>query len=243
MFKIVLYSSDGDMLEEFFVREDSVSIGSGADNFITLDGWKVAKRHAQLQLQEDGVYVINQTKMKPLFVGGEKVDNYGPLTVDDVIQIANFRLKVKVTDLDPEAVEERQIASQAEKQRASYQQWQRRLHDLVAVELKTHGITLQSENAKTLIKNVVSSCLSSLHGVPGGIEPSKLAQRVYGEIVGYGPLDPLLNEASISEIMVNAYNEIFYQKDGQNYLFNGSFTDDDADTVLRHQRLSKTFHA
>ena len=216
------------MLDEFFAKEESVNIGSNTDNFIVLEGWKIAKRHAQLLLREDGVYIINLTKMKPVLVGGEKVDSYGPLTVDDVVQIANFKLKVKVTNIDPDATEERQMASQAEKQRAIYQQWQRRLHDLVAVELKTHGITLQSENSRTLIKNVVSGCLKSLHGIPEGVEVSKLAQRVYGEIVGYGPLDPLLNEDTVSEIMVNAYNEIFYQKDGQNYLFNGSFTDDAA---------------
>ncbi len=39
-------------------------------------------------------------------------------------------------------------------------------------------------------------------------------KRVQSELTGYGPLDDLLNDDEISEILVNCYNEIYFEKQG-----------------------------
>lgn len=41
--------------------------------------------------------------------------------------------------------------------------------------------------------------------------------RVQSELVGYGCLDPLLNDESITEILVNRFDQVFYEKSGQLY--------------------------
>lgn len=228
MFKIFIHSSEGESLDEIFIRDGHATIGAGKENTVVLDGWKVAKQHALLDLRDDGVYVTNKAKMKPLLVAGNKVDSFGPLTINDAIQIADYLVKVRVTSLGPDADSSDDRISSAEKQKQLYQTWQRQLHKVVDYELKSHSIGLQSENAATVIKNVVSKAAGEMKGIPAELDVTKLAKRVYGEIAGYGPLDSLLANSAVNEIMVNSCDEIFYEEMGQNKEFSGYFTDNQA---------------
>ena len=235
MFTVFIRSGEGEALDEVFIRDGKATVGSGKDNTIILEGRKVAKSHALLDVREDGVYITNQARMKSILVGGNKTEQHGPLTVNDDIQIGDYRLRVRITAIDPDQPEEAESGSRQSRQRSLYQVWQRQLHKLVEIQLKSHSIGLKSEKANTLIKNVVSEAANEMKGVPPELDKTKLAMRVYGEITGYGPLDSLLANKDISEIMVNTYEEIFYQEDGENKLFAGYFTDDEAllDTMTR----------
>ena len=215
------------MLDERFIRDERATIGAGKENSIILESRKVAKSHALFEVRDDGVYVSNRARMKSVLVGGHKIDCYGPLTVNDKIQIADFHLQVKVTHLDPEQ-DGSESGSRQDHTRALYKEWQRNLHKLVENQLKSHAIGLKSENANTLIKSVVSELATELKGVPHEVDRTKLAMRVYGEIAGFGPLDSLMANKAISEIMVNSCDEIFYQENGENKLFSGYFTDNEA---------------
>ena len=44
---------------------------------------------------------------------------------------------------------------------------------------------------------------------------SRIAQEVSDEILGHGPLEPLLRDATITEIMVNGPDSIFIERDGR----------------------------
>src|SRR5208283_643458 len=52
-------------------------------------------------------------------------------------------------------------------------------------------------------------------GVPlSAIERDHLAQEVVDEVYGLGPLEPLLKDDSISDILVNTYNSIYVERRG-----------------------------
>ena len=52
-------------------------------------------------------------------------------------------------------------------------------------------------------------------GVPlSAIERDHLAQEVVDEVFGLGPLEPLLKDDSISDILVNTYNSIYVERRG-----------------------------
>ena len=52
-------------------------------------------------------------------------------------------------------------------------------------------------------------------GVPlSGVERDKLAQEVVDEVFGLGPLEPLLKDDTISDILVNTYNSIYIERRG-----------------------------
>jgi pilus assembly protein CpaF len=46
------------------------------------------------------------------------------------------------------------------------------------------------------------------------IERDRLAQEVLNEVFGLGPLEPLLNDSTISDILVNTYNSVYVERNG-----------------------------
>jgi pilus assembly protein CpaF len=63
-----------------------------------------------------------------------------------------------------------------------------------------------------------------------GITPAerrRFVQELIGDMLGYGPLDPLLADQQITEIMCNRHDEIWVERAGVIARTNVSFTDDD----------------
>lgn len=57
--------------------------------------------------------------------------------------------------------------------------------------------------------------LLSEHGIPlSSTERDKLAQEIVDEVFGLGPLEPLLSDPSISDILVNTYNAVYIERRG-----------------------------
>jgi pilus assembly protein CpaF len=51
-----------------------------------------------------------------------------------------------------------------------------------------------------------------------GDDRERVIRRVIDEAIGYGPIEPLLDDDSVSEVMINAPEEIFFERDGVIYL-------------------------
>jgi len=51
-----------------------------------------------------------------------------------------------------------------------------------------------------------------------GDDRERVIKRVIDEAIGFGPIEPLLDDDSVSEVMVNAPEEVFYERDGVIYL-------------------------
>ena len=66
--------------------------------------------------------------------------------------------------------------------------------------------------------------------MPGEISPgeeSALREAVMAEVLGYGPLEPLLKDDSISEIMVNGPEQVWVERKGTVFETGLQFVDDD----------------
>jgi len=55
---------------------------------------------------------------------------------------------------------------------------------------------------------------------------TKLLDWVTADIVGYGPIEPLLNDPEITEVMVNGFDEVFVERFGQIEATNIKFEDE-----------------
>ncbi len=54
-----------------------------------------------------------------------------------------------------------------------------------------------------------------------------LITRILDESVGYGPLEPLINDSSITEVLINGYDEVYVERLGKLELTEVKFRDDD----------------
>ncbi|AMM26709.1 hypothetical protein AX767_09825 [Variovorax sp. PAMC 28711] len=98
-----------------------------------------------------------------------------------------------------------------------YQPWRNQVHDAVIALMdvrRTDITTMSDDELRKATRSMVLLTLADL-SLPADIDPDELATQVVAEAVGLGPLEPLLKNEAVTEIMVNAYNEIFVERAGQ----------------------------
>lgn len=86
-----------------------------------------------------------------------------------------------------------------------------RLHDNIANKVASLGDDPTSDKVKAIIARAVESSIRELEGYSGeainghekAILETRLTKEFVSEFLGYGPLDALLEEEGVSEIMVN----------------------------------------
>lgn len=111
-------------------------------------------------------------------------------------------------------------------------EWRKRLHGLLieSMDLRRRDVSsmtderLRSE-ASSLMDGVMESVADE---IPSQLNPALLRKQVIDEAVGLGPLEELLLDDSISEIMVNRYDSIYVERRGQLHPYPLSFTSDKA---------------
>ncbi|MFT4065073.1 ATPase, T2SS/T4P/T4SS family [Paraburkholderia sp.] len=101
---------------------------------------------------------------------------------------------------------------------------------IAAIDLRRLNVASMSEaELSTTISGLLRTVLSSdpIFERPG-IPTDALFKSIFDEVIGLGPLESLLADESITEIMVNRYNEIFIERGGQLSRSSTIFTDDQA---------------
>lgn len=71
----------------------------------------------------------------------------------------------------------------------------------------------------------ILSIVDSLPGV-SAMEKDPLARGLVDEILGFGPIQPLLEDDDISEVMINGYDKIYVERNGQLIRTGASFRDE-----------------
>jgi pilus assembly protein CpaF len=110
-------------------------------------------------------------------------------------------------------------------------EWQRRLHRglIEAIDLRRYDVRqLSDHQLRTQVGTVLRDLLGSTHVPPASLDQDLLWQRVLDEAIGLGPLEPLLADPTITEIMVNAADAIWVERGGRLEQHAARFTDDDA---------------
>src|SRR5256714_4769560 len=112
-------------------------------------------------------------------------------------------------------------------ERSEYQQVKADLHRKILdrLDLEKLGRTpgdAAREEVLVLIRNTINS-----EAVPLSFaERERLAREILDEIFGLGPLEPLLKDPSISDILVNRYNQVYIERSGKLEPTGLSFKDD-----------------
>ena len=76
------------------------------------------------------------------------------------------------------------------------------------------------------IKDTISTLLAGRSELTSAEEMAFLRQEIIDEILGYGPLEELMRDESVSEIMVNGAKQVYVERKGQLTLATQSFQDD-----------------
>ena len=302
-------------------------IGRASRCEVSLPGWRVAKRHAEIREVAGGLQLEDAGSLTGTLVNGHRIDRFGPLTPADEIDIGGFRLVVRASDArtpaatsipeglqafppvsigrpalvpvqvplpvpvpvsthtpaaerfspsidpsrfspqpadpfpnfavassptlmppsqpagsPPSAVAQpshlqvpqpglplpHRAASIQHAHRAGsaagvstselMHSWSARLQreTLRALDLRRHDLShLSDEVLRVQVSDLVRQLIAGIDNLPHELDAELLVREVVDAALGLGPLDLLLKDASISEIMVNGPDEVWLERQGR----------------------------
>lgn len=234
-------------------------IGRASRCEVSLSGWRVAKRHAEIREVAGGLLLEDSGSITGTLVNGQRVDRFGPLTPADEIDIGGFRLVIRTSEIRTVQTEEPTSQSKAWAQspvndRSSLhhktptlspaspsasaaiqaigplvsqappsppgllQSWSARMQreTLRALDLRRQDLShLSDEALRAQVSDLVRHLIAGIDNMPTEIDVEQLVREVVDAALGLGPLDLLLKDGSISEIMVNGPTEIWLERQGR----------------------------
>jgi pilus assembly protein CpaF len=95
-------------------------------------------------------------------------------------------------------------------------EWKRRIYDkLLEVADLTLVASLEKNKARAQIREITQRLFTEM-GAPLALpQRHLLARRIEDEVLGLGPLEPLLNDPTVSDILVNGANSVYVERRGK----------------------------
>src|SRR5690606_35358739 len=177
-----------------------------------------------------------------VLVNGQKVKHsHGPLTRHDLVEIGEYRIRVVNEDartapvaaanepvappvpaspapLAPAPSDSREIARAGDLP-PEMNVWRARVHGALVKQMDLRRLDVRSlsdealrEATMTLIDEIMAREFADL---PRSINPRRLAKQVLDEAIGLGPLEDLIDDNTVTEIMVNAFDQIYIERNGR----------------------------
>jgi pilus assembly protein CpaF len=110
---------------------------------------------------------------------------------------------------------------------ASESQVEEQLHQALIRDIDESVLSgLDREHARIQVERAVRTLAAELYPGLVGDTKEEVVCHVADEVLGLGPIEPLLDDPTISEVMVNAPDEVYYERDGVLYDSGISFRDE-----------------
>ncbi|KDB09554.1 type II secretion system protein E [Burkholderia sp. lig30] len=111
--------------------------------------------------------------------------------------------------------------------REAYQKLRREIHAAVLERVELERLSrLPQDQVRQEITTLISRILDEDKLPANDIERRQLAIDVYDEMFGFGPLEALLRDPGVSDILVNTYKQVYVERHGQLELTEVTFYDD-----------------
>ncbi|EKF73867.1 FHA domain-containing protein [Alcanivorax hongdengensis A-11-3] len=251
MFSVLVKTKKGTLVGSYTCEQAECLLGKTKESLVAMAGWKVADVHARLQCRENGLYVVDQGHRTGTGVNGRKVQEYGPLAEEDVVEISDYRLHCRLLNTPselrkpavgdtPAALEsvcadnisqryEPDETPRSREYEARVTYWRERIRRSLVdyMDLRRVNVAdMSDQELRNFTAGAIDKIIRDQNDIDAEIDQEELARQVLAEAVGLGPLEPLLADESISEIMVNARDEIYYERNGRLNQSRVTFTDD-----------------
>ncbi len=226
------------------------SVGSDRENQVVVTGGDVARRHAIVCLRPGGCWV-EDLSMGKTTVSGHTVRGRAEVLDGQDIRMGSVLLRVHRRKPEPKSepdvvlppavatpnVQEPVGGATAPEPTARddrlltrRQTVKRQIHQELIERLDIKRLTASHVEDAELHRRVLSTLEGIVREVapklPPDIVPQSLVKELYDEAVGLGPLEDLLADASVTEVMVNGPSRVYVERNGKIELTDRTFLDD-----------------
>ena len=233
----------GGMRETRDLEPGTYLIGRGESCRIRFNLPDVSERHAVLTFR-DGLAVLEDLhSANGTIVNNEAIDR--PVTLDGgmIVQIGSGMLRVSDDvreEPEPPADEEPPAPAagapsavrtddplRALRRNVQTQIQRELLKRMDMKRLTVEGVDREGleDNAREKIRQIIDEVVARGR-LPDGIDPVRLEDDVFNEAMRLGPLEELLEDETVSEIMVNGPAKVYVERAGKLELSDCQFSDD-----------------
>ena len=247
---MILTTLIGENRESRTLTDGTYMIGRNPSCQICFDFPDVSERHAILTVRGNKAVVEDLHSANGTYVNGEPID--GPVALDGgmVVQVGGSMLRVcDENDWAAKAAEDVARDEPVEEQADSEQvdddeppppdplrELRRNVQEQIQKELLKRmdmkRLTMQGvdregleDTAREKIRQIIDEVVANGR-LPDGIDPVRLEDDVFNEAMRLGPLEELLADDTVSEIMVNGPDKVYIERGGKLQLSDCQFTDD-----------------
>ena len=233
------------------LEDGSYLVGRGNACHIRLPFPDVSERHALLLLRGDRAQIEDLHSANGTYVNGMPVDGIVELLPDSVIQIGESMLRVSpISDSqapipDPEAqssnleakssnleAKSSKLKAQSSQDAAIRRQVKEQIQRELIERLDLKRLTVSGVDRAGLEKKATEKIHEIVEQVrtngklPAGIDAARLEREIFNEALRLGPLEDLIADETVTEIMVNGPRQIYVERRGKLQLTDLEFLDD-----------------
>ena len=224
------------------IKDGSYLIGRAESCAICFPSADVSERHAILTVRGGKAVLEDLHSSNGTLVNGETIDEAITLDSGMVVQIGSGMLRVsdEAEDPPPAPSPSTSISTSPstspvpppdpnrELRRNVQEQIQRELLKRMDMKkLTVQGVDREGleDTAREKIRSIIDEVVANGR-LPDGIDPIRLEEDVFNEALRLGPLEALLADESVTEIMVNGPTKVYVERYGKLELSDCQFTDD-----------------
>ena len=250
---MVLTTLIGGNRESRTLTDGTYMIGRNPSCQIRFDFPDVSERHAVLTVRDGRAVVEDLHSANGTYVNGEPIDGAVVLDSGMVVQVGESMLRVcdendwavkaaeGAAQDEPAAGEAEPVAQDAEEDdeppppdpmRELRRNVQEQIQKELLKRMDMKRLTMQGvdregleDTAREKIRQIIDEVVANGR-LPDGIDPVRLEDDVFNEAMRLGPLEDLLADDSVSEIMVNGPDKVYIERGGKLQLSDCQFTDD-----------------
>ena len=222
----LLVNSPQQATREVLLEQPETSVGKGASSQVGLTGWNVAKDHARVIVHEGNVFIQDLGSLFGTWVDGVRITRFGPMKGGEEIVIGGHTLVVSIDEAllpAPEngaqaTLEQTHASSQLRQTEDPLLTWRRTLHRTLLQQLDNRRIDtsqMKDDELRSNVKALIAEIIRDTRDLPEEVDRALLSQQLLDEAIGLGPLEVLLKDESVSEVMVNRFDEIWVERAGR----------------------------
>ncbi len=108
-----------------------------------------------------------------------------------------------------------------------YQELKFTLHRKLLDKINLEALaTIDNQRVRSEVRQALVSLIDSEPTLLSSLEKQQICDEVLDEVFGLGPLEAMLQDPTISDILVNTYKQVYVERRGQLELTNVTFRDD-----------------
>jgi pilus assembly protein CpaF len=211
---------------------------------LVLDRVNISREHCELLTVNGRTFVRDLKSRNGTYVAGQRIGGDTPLPDGAVIQLGDFTLVLHEAQeragtaaaAPPEAAQKPATAQVAPPRPAQDEahytppELKRKIHDRLIQDLDLRHMDMSKvapEEVRRRTEKVIENVINKLSDeIPVWLSNRALIKEVADEALGLGPIEDLLADPTIDEIMVNGWRQIYVERKGKLELTEKRFTDD-----------------